>query len=189
MLSRAAAAARTLVLGEGGPAKVAVAAGVAGRGLFAAEPIRAGDALALYPGVRFAEGSKWPGQDASYVLNLHAFDGAPRGCIDARGQPAENPRRAAHVANHPPRGTPANVTPAPFFWAEALGGPGLGGALDDLPNTEHGGGSPVAGALLLALRDVPPGNELFLDYRLRWRRGFLRPRDGVPDWYWPAPPA
>ena len=167
-----------------GPSTVAGA----GLGLFVAGgAARAGDGLALYPGLHYPDAAAWADdghRDASYVLNLSCYDGAPRGLIDAAANASSRPEHPEHrgeLVNHPPRGRAANVAPAPFFWAETR--------LE--PINEARGAAYLGGVVFVALADVGAGEELFLDYRLRWQGGFGRAlttgESGLPEWYPPPP--
>ena len=153
----------------------------AGLGLFVASgAARAGDGVALYQGRHYSDAREWRGADASYVLNLSAYEGAPRGVIDAKDASARAaPEHCGHLINHPPGGgAAANVAPAPFFWAEVPDRPPI--------NDTFGGGA-LAGVVFVALSDIKEGEELFLDYRLRWQGGLWRAlrtgERGLPPWY------
>lgn len=140
----------------------------AGLGLFVSSgTVPAGTAIALYPGIHFRSAEEWATcrHDASYVLNLSTHDGAPYGCIDAAAEPHTNPQCCAHLINHPPPDRMANVCPAAFRWTDIAGS-----QEEAAVNTQY---TPqpyaCAGAAMVALTSIRPGEELFLDYRLRPR--------------------
>lgn len=151
---------------------------VAGLGLFVRSNVASGKGLAFYLGECFHDAAGWESSgrsDDSYLLSLNTHPDAPRGCIDALNQPRSNAKYAAHLINHPPINAKASVVPASFRWGDVA--------------RELSG----VGVLMVSLVQLQPGEELFLDYRLRHQATLLDAaydrsawHDRFPSWYAPV---
>lgn len=101
-----------------------------------------------------------------------------------------SPFAVGHLVNHPPQGTAPNVTWREFAWGEDAGELATNRLhrglwyIDpitletvDMPSEEGEVRLPLPGVAIVALRDLVPGEELFMDYKLS------KPH---PPWYTPV---
>jgi len=129
---------------------------------------------------------------SSYWLILETYSGVMdgfRGAERISGAAAANPYAVGHFVNHPPRGTAPSVAWQEFLWADTdervanrlhTGIWYIDPATSEPVEMPKPGGQvrlPLPGVAIVALRDLSPGEELFMDYKLS------RPH---PEWYSPV---
>ena len=149
-------------------ARVGPSGGGAGLGLFATAPLRAGDAITLYPG-RVVETD--PGDDDEYTVELVGDDGrraAPMQTVNAE-EYAGPGRAAGEVAVYNPRRPPGTAPGALALGHFANHSLGCNAQIVQPYSTDD------AWLGLCATRPIGPGDQIVIDYGTGYATGWCSP--------------